>query len=232
MSNGNSNIKASPKEYSREMLSFDEVVRRILSARPDLTMDRIMSMVKLKREIAGRLLTDEGAAYMLARELGVDVTTDMSPTTLKLKDLVTGASDVTVTGKVILTYPTRTFSRKNGALGKVGRFVLQDETATVNVVLWDEKAELLERKKVLPGMVVKVNHGYVRAGLSGRPEVNVGTRGSITALEPPASISLPLQNEQQRKIKDIKPEDVLTDFVGIVSNVFPPSQFTCSDGRV
>ena len=72
-------------------------------------------MVKLKRESAGRLLTEEGAAYMVANDLGIDIAGGALRTTLSLKDLIVGTSDVTVTGKVILTYPTQTFSRKNGA---------------------------------------------------------------------------------------------------------------------
>ncbi len=214
------------------MMSFDEVVRRILLSRPDLTKERILGMVKMKRDSAGQLLTEEGAAYMLANDLGIDIDRGTLRTTLKLKDLVAGTSDVTVTGKVILTYPTRTFSRKNGALGKVGRFMLQDDTASVNVVLWDEKAELLENRKITSGMAVRVNHGYVRVGLSGKPEVNVGSRGSVLSLEEPTGGTDVAGVGQRRKIRDIRPEDVLASLVAIVSELSPPSEFTRSDGTV
>ena len=212
------------------MMSFEEVVRRILSSRPDLTKENILGMVKLKRESAGRLLTEEGAAYMVANDLGIDIAGGALRTTLSLKDLIVGTSDVTVTGKVILTYPTQTFSRKNGALGKVGRFVLQDETASVNIVLWDEKAEMLESGKLASGMTVRVNHGYVRAGLSGRPEVNVGARGSVLPSETSTERTGAIR-EDQKKIRDIKPDDILASLVGIVSEVSPPSGFTRADGR-
>ncbi len=213
------------------MMSSDEVLKRILSSRLDLTREKVLQMVKSKRESAGRLLTEEGAVYMVANDLGIDIASGGLRTTLRLKDLIAGTSDATVSGTVVVTYPTQTFNRKNGALGKVGRFVLQDETATVNIVLWDEKAELLETGKITPGMTVRVNHGYVRAGLSGKPEVNVGIRGSILPTETPGEKAATTQVGLHRKILDIRPDDLLTNLVGIVSEVSSPTSFTRLDGR-
>ena len=213
------------------MMSFEEVMRRILSGRPDLTKEKILQMVRSKRDSTGRLLTEEGAVYMVANDLGIDIAGGGLRTTLNLKDLIAGTSDVTVAGTVVITYPTQTFNRKNGAQGKVGRFVLQDETASVNIVLWDEKAELLETGKLASGMTVRVNHGYVRAGLSGRPEVNVGARGSVLPSETTNEKTAAIQIGQQKKIRDIRPDDLLASLVGIVSEVSPPSSFTRLDGR-
>src|SRR4030042_5158184 len=102
------------------MMIFDEVMKKILSGRPDLTREKVLQMVKSKRDSAGRLLTEEGAAYMVANDLSIDIAGGGLRTTLNLKDLIAGTSDVTVAGTVVITYPTQTFSRKNGALGKVG----------------------------------------------------------------------------------------------------------------
>ena len=213
------------------MLSLEEIIKRILARRPEVTREAILQMLKEKREGAGRLLTDEGAAHMVASDLGVSVTNPSSfKTSLNVRDLIIGASDVSVSGRVALAYPSQSFQRRDGAQGRVGKFILEDETGSVMIVLWDEKAELLDQNRVAPGISIRVNHGYVRAGLDGRPEVNVGRRGSLVtegAQGEPAKASSPMS---RRKIGEISEKDLLVNIVGTVVSASTPSGFTRSDG--
>ena len=55
------------------MLKQEEIVNKILSLRPDFKKEDVQGMIKRKKEGAGELLTDEGAAYMVANELGIDL---------------------------------------------------------------------------------------------------------------------------------------------------------------
>jgi len=212
------------------MLSLEEIIKRILAQRPDMTRETILRMVKEKRESAGRLLTDEGAAHMVASDLGVSATgSGEFKTTLDVKDLIIGASDVSVTGTVILAYPSQTFQRREGAQGRVGRFVLQDETGSVRVVLWDEKAELLDQRRIVPWATVRVNHGYIRAGLDGRPEVNVGRRGSLVIQTSPDE---PKQSSvtSRKKIGEVTEKDLLVNLIGFVISTSTPSTFGRPNG--
>jgi replication factor A1 len=217
------------------MISLEEIISRILNQRSDLDREKILRMVEEKRESAGRLLTDDGAAHMVANDLGVSVTGSGSfKTTLDIKDLIIGASDVNVAGTVIMAYPTQTFQRRDGAQGRVGRFVIQDQTGSIKIVLWDEKAELLDQRRILSGAVVRVNHGYIRVGLDGRPEVNVGKRGSLIIQSDSEKSSTNLV-AGHKKIGEINEKDLFVDIVGMVVSVSTLSTFTRSDstlGRV
>ena len=212
------------------MQSLEEIITTILAQKPDLTRESILKMMHSKREGAGRLLTDEGAAHMVASDLGVSLTSSGTfKTTLDSKNLIIGSSDVSVTGRVAMAYPTRTFQKRDGAQGRVGRFVLQDEKGFIKIVLWDEKAELIDQNRLIPGVIARVNHGYVRAGLDGRPEVNVGNRGSIV-IESSSPESEQRQIESHKKIGDVSEKDFFVNIIGIVISASSPSAFTRSDG--
>jgi len=215
------------------MLSLEEVITQILSLRPDLTRKTVQEMIRRKMEGAGRLLTDEGAAYMLANELGVNLSDEPAlKTKIRIRDLIVGASDVTVTGRVIDVYPVTAFTRNDGTEGKVARLVISDETGRVGVALWDERAEMVSLGRASPNQVVRVNHGYVRAGLDGEPELNVGQRGSVVILSSDSSVYKPVTvSSAFKKIQDLKEGDYYANVVGVVMGASPPTVFKRKDGR-
>lgn len=214
------------------MPAKEEIILRILQARPDLTREIIEESIGKKKKDAGKLLTDEGAAYMVANDLGIDLSSErVLRTRMTIRDLAVGASDVTMDGTVMTVNQVRDFRRNDGREGKVARIVIADETGMVNVVLWDDKAEIAEHK-LTKGDVVRVNHGYVRAGLDGKPELNVGQRGSVVILPPNlrADASYAFK-EVDKKIRDIGEGDSYVNLIAFVKEVPPASIFRRSDGR-
>ncbi|MCJ7631316.1 OB-fold nucleic acid binding domain-containing protein, partial [Candidatus Bathyarchaeota archaeon] len=213
------------------MTKKDEIVQKILQTIPDLTLDVVEKRISGKKSEVGKLLTDEGAAYMVANELGIDLSGEKTlKTKITIKDITAGASDVTVTGKVVTIYQVRSFNRSNGVEGKVARAVIGDETGTVNIVLWDDKAEIIE-KKLSEGDVICVNNGYVRAGLDGRPEINVGRKGTIVILPPELSSEVSKNVEEvYSKIPEII-EGESINFAGFIEKTSTVSTFQRSDGR-
>ncbi len=211
------------------MQNLQDIIAKILEQNSSLTRDTVLEMVRQKRDGAGKLLTDEGAAHLVAGDLGVSLSGSGSfKNTLDIKDLIIGSSDVSISGKVVITYPTRSFRKKDGAEGRVGRFVLQDGTGSTKIVLWDEKAEQLDRQRIPIGSMVRVNHGYVRPSLDGKPEVNVGNRGSIVVQA--SDNEFEKQSMTYKKICEISDMDLYVNVKGIVVSASSPSSFTRSDG--
>ncbi|NIQ06236.1 MAG: replication factor A, partial [Candidatus Korarchaeota archaeon] len=119
-------------------------------------------MIEEKKETADGYFTDEAAARIVALELGVEVPWwEPFQPEIHIKDLISGLSDVTVTGRVITLYPVQTFTRQNGTEGRVMRLIIADKTGTLTVVLWDDKTSLAEHNKVKRGQIIKVSHGYM-----------------------------------------------------------------------
>lgn len=210
------------------MLSYEEVITKILSIRSDLTKKNIHDLIQKKRNRVGRLLTEEGAAHLVANELGINLSGKTTlKTTIKIKDLIVGTNDVTITVKVESVYPATTFTRKDGVEGQVARLIVSDETGIINITLWDEKAEMVSRGMFSQNQTIRVEHGYIRNNLDGRPALNIGQRGSITILSSDSNdIKSVVVKRGFKKIRDVREDDYYVNIVGVVLGVSPITVFT------
>ena len=209
------------------MLTLDQIVERILFERSDLKRDDVKQMITLKKNEVGGLLTDDGAAYIVASELGVNLTEKgVAKTEISIRDLVLGVNDASITGRVIRIYPSQTFSRSDKTVGKMVKVLVADRTGTLNVIFWSEKVELLSNKQVTQGQVVKILHGYVREGLDGKPELHVGARGEII-VNPPGvrTEEFPEVSEFFKKINELKGNEKYVNINVSVAQIFPVSMF-------
>ncbi len=213
------------------MLNRREIINKILASRSDLTENELKRIIQEKRDNSGDFLTEEGATYMVANELGLDLSSGQVVTTdLKIKDLIVGANDITVVGQVIAITPIRLFKRRDDSEGSVARLVIADETGTIAVVLWDEQTKTVTQKRVSPNQVLKIAHGYVRAGLDGNPELNVGRRGQISVHSTSQTVTSEIQANRLTKIQELRIGDPYVSLVGAVKGFSRVSTFTRANG--
>jgi replication factor A1 len=83
-----------------------------------------------------------------------------------------GGKRLNIVGTVRRVFPPSTFERKDGTRGRVMRFVLSDRTGEVPVVVWNEKAEELE-KTLKVGDELQVVNGKSKKALAEGSEVHV-----------------------------------------------------------
>ncbi len=209
--------------------SVEEIIRRILALRPELTREAVERLIDEERARAAGLLTREAAAHLVASALGIEGAGEPIEAKMRIGSLTTGLSDVSVTGRVIHIYPSRSFRRSDGSEGKVLRILLGDSTGVVSTVFWDEQAEQLERSGVKPGKIIRVLHGYTRERF-GEVELNVGKRGRVH-LEPLDAVEgeyPPLERffKQPGEIKRVG----LTNLMGVIIDRTPPSVFIRNNG--
>jgi replication factor A1 len=188
-------------------------------------------MVKDKKTEAGGYFTDEGAARIVASETGVEISREPFRPEILIRDLVSGLNDVTVTGRVIIVYPTRTFVRQDGTGGNVARLLMADKSDTLMVALWDDKVSLIQDGKVKSGQIIRVLHGYVREGLDGKLELHVGSRGDFQ-ISPPevADQDYPPITSFLQKIGEVTRKTKVVNLLGIVHIVYPASTFDRNNG--
>jgi len=212
-------------------MSLEEILQQILSSRKDLTREEVLRRMEEKKEVAEGYFTDETAARVVAHELGVEVSRETFRPEVSIRDLVSGLNDVTVVGRVIIVYPPQTFTRPDKTEGKVARLLIADKSGTVKVVLWDDKASLVEAGKVEQGQIIKVLHGYVREGLDGKLELHLGLRGELQ-ISPPDIVEsdYPPIAHFLEKIGKITRKHKKANILGVVQNVYPTSEFTRRNG--
>ena len=151
--------------------NYEKIIEK-LSKSSGLDKEELDRRVEAKRAKLSGLISKEGAAQVIAAELGISFDNEK----LKINELLEGMRKVNVTGKVIRLFPVRTFSR-NGKDDKVANIMIADETSNIKVVLWDvNHIGLIENNKIEEGTVIEILNGSMRENeihLGGFSEVKV-----------------------------------------------------------
>lgn len=94
---------------------------------------------------------------------------------MKIKDLRDNQRNITIEAKVADKSETREVtSRFKDETYKVATAVIEDETGTIKLTLWNEQIE-----QVNVGNTVKVENGYVTS-FRGEIQLNIGKYGKLT----------------------------------------------------
>ena len=214
------------------MYDFDALVGELLAGRPELTREELLRRIEEKKRTVGAgYLTDQGALFLVAGELGVSLKKDEASSDMRISDLYIGANDVTVVARVLAIYPVATYNKKDGGQGRYRRLALFDGRSTVRLTVWEEGLEQVERSGIMVDGVVRVANGYVKQGLDGRPNLNLGRRGK---LEPVAddklSARLPSLQSTVQKLPNLTKEESFVALEGVVGSEPRYSEFVRSDG--
>ena len=197
-----------------------EKVLKVLSSVSGLTISELEQKVEEKRSKLAGLISKEGAAQIIAAELGVSFDDEK----LKIEDLEPGMKKVNLIGKVIEISPVRTFMR-NDKEGKVVNLVVADETSNVKIVLWDANhIGLVERGEVVKEKVIEILNGNMRDN-----EVHLG---SFSELKLSKEILEDVKTEKivkEKKIVDFRITDNVNSRAFIVQTFEPKFFYVCPE---
>jgi ssDNA-binding replication factor A large subunit len=147
---------------------FKAMVEILLEKKPEISAEEIRNLVdEKKRKIGAGYLTDHGALFLVAADLGVSLERNQS-SLQKLKDLYVGARDISVVGRVMSIYRVIT---------------ILDGDAAIRLKLWEKRVEFPEESGLRPGDLIKLTKGYVKSGLDGKPVLNVGDMSTIEVIK-------------------------------------------------
>ncbi|MDO8623224.1 MAG: DUF2240 family protein [archaeon] len=201
------------------MQSYEKLLDKI-SRISGLEKEEIQRRIEAKRAKLSGLISKEGAAQVIAAELGINFENEK----LKLDELVSGMKKVNTVGKIISLFPVREFN-KNGRSGKVANFFIADETSNVKVVLWDTNhIDLIEKKEINIGSVVEIHNATMREN-----EVHLG---SFSELKKSDLILDEVKTEriiEEKKISDFKNMDNPKTRAFIVQVFEPKFFYVCSE---
>ena len=92
---------------------------------------------------------------------------------MKIKELKEGQSNVELEANAIEVTDSRTVNSKFGGQLRVANATLQDDSGTIELVLWNDAID-----KVSAGDKIKITGGFVKAW-NGKLQLTVGKMGSI-----------------------------------------------------
>jgi replication factor A1 len=171
---------------------FKSTMELILKQRPDLDAEQIKAMLdEKKRKVGAGYLTDQGALFLVAADLGISFENIPRPSA-GLKDIFSGARDVTAKGRILNVYPIHTFTKRDSNEQSSTRtLVLFDRDSRIKLKLWDKQVTIPEEMGLKVGDVIKVSRGYAKAGLDGKPVLNLGSYGTIELAQDDDEIAIP-----------------------------------------
>ena len=178
-------------------------------------IEEIERRVEAKRAKLSGLVSKEGAAQIVAAELGVNFDQEK----LKLSQILQDMRKVNVVGKIVKIFPIREYN-KNGREGKVCNLLLADEVSNARTVVWDTNLiGLIESGKLKEGDVVEIANASVRRG-----EIHLGTFSDIKKSKEKMDKVVEEQVLTFKRLSEVKPGDKFKTRSFIVQ-IFEPRYF-------
>ncbi len=201
--------------------NYENILERI-SKSSGLGKEEIERRVEAKRAKLSGLISKEGAAQVIAAELGINFDNEK----LKIGELLPTMRKVNVVGKVVNLFPVRTFV-KNEKQGKVANMVIADETSNIKVVLWDvNHIAMIEREEIMIGKVVDISNASMRSG-----EVHLGSFSDIKLTNEEMKSVVEGRIVKEKKISDIRNSDHAKFRAFIVQSFGPKIFEICPECR-
>lgn len=153
---------------------MSDIVQKIID-NTGLSEEDVNKKILEKQRELSNLVSREGAAYIVAKELGLDLIGHAKPHATEIKDIASGAKNLELSTTVFRIFPTREFE-KDGKKIKVASLLLSDNSGSIRLSLWDEQTELL--KDLKEGSVLEISGAYSKDDGRGL-ELRLEKRGRI-----------------------------------------------------
>lgn len=211
------------------MSEFELLLSKLLEQKPELSRSDIQEMINKKKEkIGAGYLTDQGALFLIASDLGVSLNEQLK-VEMGLKDLYVGAKEITLETRVMNVYPARQFSRKDGTQFLLRTMTVYDSDSRAKVKLWDEKANLPGIENLKPGDLVKIIKAYVKSDMTGTPIINIGSGSNLETSGMESSI--PLLDSITEDVSVVRENQQNLVVSGILDGNIRMSEFTNFKGQ-
>jgi|TARA_B100001971_G_C18206780_1_gene548142 replication factor A1 len=182
----------------------------------DISEDEINNKIDEKMKQLSGLISKEGAAHIIANELGIKLLEDVSGK-LQIKNILAGMRDVEAVGKVQRKFPVREFNSK-GREGKVGSLIMADETGSIRVVLWGDQTDNLQNIK--DNETIKILGAYVRDN-NAQKEIHMNDRSQLIINPPGENVGeVKKLTSERKKINELTEKDSFVEVMGTIVQVF------------
>lgn len=204
------------------MENYERIIEKI-SKISNLEKEEIERRIEAKRAKLSGLISKEGAAQVIAAELGISFDNEK----LKIEELLPGMRKVNTFGKVVNVSPVRTFKTKKGDEGKVVNLFIADDTSNIKVVLWDTNhISLIEQGKIAEGIVVELSNATMRDN-----ELHLGSFSEIKITDQQMENVKTERAFREKNISDLKNSDNVKIRAFIVQSFEPKFFYVCPNCR-
>lgn len=199
--------------------TYQQLIERI-SKLSGLPLDEIQRRVEAKKAKLSGLISNEGAAQVVAAELGIKFENQK----FKIMDLLTGMKKVHVIGKVVEIYPIRKYKRAEHE-GEIASLLIADETSAIRVVLWDtHHIDLIKNGTIKKDSVIEIKNADVRGTTTKELHLN-STSELLLSNDEIENVKVELEKPQLVKISELNTNQQAS-IRGTIVQVFQPAFFS------
>jgi ssDNA-binding replication factor A large subunit len=127
--------------------------------------------------------------------------------------------NIEVVGRVTQIFEVKEFVRADNSMGKVGSFVMGDDTGTARVVCWGNQADTLS--KLTPGVPIKLSSGMVRENARGYKEIHLNESSKVVLN--PVGVAIPEVKAAvptRKTIRELTESEDQVEILGTIVQVF------------
>lgn len=197
-------------------MPLQDIINKI-TEKAGITEEEVNEKIKQKLEQLSGLISKEGAAHIIANELGLKIM-PVASGKLEIKNVLMGLRDVEIVGKVMNNFGIREF-KTDDREGKVANIIVGDESGSIRIVCWGSQAEKTSNLK--EGDIVKITGGYVRAN-QGRNEIHLNDRSNMIINPEGVTINIGTATVEKKKIEELTENDQDVEVMGTIVQVFDP----------
>ncbi len=202
-----------------------------------LTRKEIQTLVEDKKNELKGLISDEGALFIIAKELGVDIKGEnkdlLKEIEIFISDITQNMKNITLFGRIKEVYNVNNFEKSDGTKGYVGSFLLHDKTGDARIVLWDNQVNIFTEQNFVKNELIKIINGSAKKGRYGGIEIHVGSYGKI--ILSPEDVDYkkyPKITYESIKIRDINLNLNSVSIEGKIIQILPKKEFTRKNGEI
>ncbi|MBN2203356.1 MAG: DUF2240 family protein [Candidatus Aenigmarchaeota archaeon] len=206
-------------------MDYEEILNKI-KEKTKLSDEDLQERIIEKQKELSNLVSKDGAAYIIAKELGVELFPKKQERRLQIKNIVPKIRILNIKARIARIFPVKEFESK-GRKGKVASIVLADESGTIRLTLWDAQTEIIG--KVKEGMAVEVFGGYTRPDPRGGAEIRLSKTGGLKLLDdselPELAKTAPAPSAKQFSTIEKLKEGDMTEIRAAVVQLFETNFF-------
>ncbi len=182
----------------------------------------IEDLVEEKKKKFSGLLTDSGASFMVAKDLGIELGLE-SVKRINIAALKDGMQNVDLLVRVMKIFSPKEFE-KNGKRGTLCNLIIADSTGEARFTVWHDDVEKIAKKGVKRGSILLLHNCYAKE-FNGKVQTSLAYKGRFEVN--PDAIFADLPEAKSKIVKAGELAEGMNDvsIVARVLRIFPATEF-------
>ncbi|HLC92993.1 MAG TPA: hypothetical protein VJH23_04770 [archaeon] len=202
-----------------------EKLREYIMSRSGKSTEEVQKLIDDKKEKFSGLLTEEGAAFMIAKELGVQTEGAIREET-RIISLKEGMNNIDIVARVKRAFPSKSYE-KNGKSGELQNIILIDGTGEIRATLWNKDIKKFSELGGEKISAIKLANCSV-SSYNGVLQLNLNYNSEISAAQ---GIAIPEPEKKLTPISELEHGMNEVNVEAMIKTIFPAKDWENDRGK-